>query len=104
MLQIFKGVKTRDSDIRNLIRYNDLPKVYNHKNRISILKSEIDSPKTTEEKIEELKVEIKIMLQIIEDSQLQIKMTEIYKANKHRGFDFLESLLDGLYKNYNFIK
>ena len=36
------------------------------------------------------------MLQIIEDSQLQIKMTEIYKANKHRGFDFLESLLDRL--------
>ena len=44
------------------------------------------------------------MLQIIEDSELQIKMTEIYKANKHRGFDFLESLLDGLSsKNYNFI-
>ena len=59
MLQIFsKGVKTRDSDIRNLIRYNDLPKVYNSKNRILILKSEIDSQKITEEKIGELKVEI----------------------------------------------
>ena len=35
-----------------------MPKVNNHKNRISILKSENDSPKTTEEKIGELKVEI----------------------------------------------
>ena len=53
----------------------------------------------------QLKIEIKIMLQIIEDSQLQVKMREIYKMNKHKGLMFLENMLDGLSsKNYTFIE
>ena len=39
-------------------------------NRISILKSEIKNPPTTEERTMQLKIEIKSMLQIIEYSQL----------------------------------
>ena len=73
-------------------------------NRISILKSEIKNPPTTEERTMQLKIEIKIMLQIIEDPQLQVKMREIYKMNKHQGLMFLENMLDGLSsKNYTFI-
>ena len=76
------GVAARDSDIRNLIRYNDISKGYNTKNRISILKSETENSKTESTILKELQTEIKIMIEIIKNSETQLLMRKIYKENK----------------------
>ena len=96
------GVAARDSDIRNLIRYNDISKGYNTKNRISILKSETENSKTESTILKELQTEIKIMIEIIETPETQLLMRKIYKENKQKGVSFLEKMLDGLSSNNYF--
>ena len=63
------------------------------------------STDTTEEnKIKNLKTDIKIMLELVEDSDIQLYLTKFYKENKSRGLKFLECMLDGLTTNsYEFI-
>ena len=101
---IFRSaVSARNSDIRNVIRYNDLSKSFSNKNRISILKSEINCEKSPETFVKELKTEIKIMIEIIDDAEIQIQMRSMLKENQTKGKDFLEKMLDGLTsKNYGF--
>ena len=101
---IFRSaVSARNSDIRNVIRYNDLSKSFSNKNRIYILKSEINCEKSPETFVKELKTEIKIMIEIIDDAEIQIKMRSMLKENQTKGKDFLKKMLDGLTsKNYGF--
>ena len=89
LLDIFKqGVSARDSDIRNVIRYGHCKKGYNAANKVQIL--EEDLKEVPEEKtIQILKTEIRIMLEIVEDAELQVTLTQIYNENKSRGLDFL---------------
>ena len=97
-------VETRDKDIRSLIRYNDITKGYNHKNKISILAAEMDSPKSELVKIKELKTDIKIMIELIQEANVQIHMRNFYSENKNRGIEFLEEMLFGLTsKSYTFL-
>ena len=48
---LFKnGVSARDSDIRNILRQNDIKLGYNSKNKIEILKSDIGKTKNCKQK------------------------------------------------------
>ena len=80
-----------------------MSKSFSNKNRISILKSEINREKSPETFVKELKTEIKIMIEIIDDAEIQIQMRSMLKENQAKGKDFLEKMLDGLTsKNYGF--
>ena len=89
-------VSARDSDIRNIIRYNDISKGFSRKNRIPVLKSDVDNERSEECVIKELQTEIKIMIEIIEDAETQLFMKSVYKENKHKGAEFLERMLEAL--------
>ena len=89
-------VSAKDSDIRNIIRYNDISRGFSRKNRIAVLKSDIDNERSEKCILEELQTEIKIMIEIIEDAETQLYMKSVYKENKHNGVEFLERVLEGL--------
>ena len=40
------GISARDSDIRNVIRYNDISKGHSNKNCLSVLKSDAENPRS----------------------------------------------------------
>ena len=90
------SVSARKRDIRNVIRHNDLAKSFSNKNRIHVLKSEINNPKQMNTLINDLKTEIKIMIEIIEDAEIQIQMRTLLEKNQTKGKEYLESMLDGL--------
>ena len=46
--------------------------------------------------INDLKTEIKIMIEIIEDAEIQIQMRTLLEKNQTKGKEYLESMLDGL--------
>ena len=55
--------------------------------------------------INDLKTEIKIMIEIIEDAEIQIQMRTLLEKNQTKGKEYLESMLDGLRsKNYVFFQ
>ena len=57
-----------------------------------------------EKKIQTLKTEIWIMLEILEDADLQVALSQIYNENKSHGLVFLKFFLDSLTTgNYNCI-
>ena len=60
--------------------------------------------KSIELKIAEVKTEIKIMLELVEDPEMVLFLKNFYKENKSKGLDFLQLMLDGLTnENYSFI-
>ena len=98
------GVSARDSDIRNVIRYNDINKGYSNKNCIPVLNSEKENPKSDDIIIKNLQTEIKIMIEIIDNADIQLHMRKHFKENKNKGKMFLEEMLDGLSSNnYSFM-
>ena len=56
------GVKSRDSDIRNVLRHNDIKLGYNSTHKLEILKADIGKTKDSKTKEIELKNEIKLMV------------------------------------------
>ena len=80
------GVEKRDSDIRNVIRYNDVSRGYNPKNKITILESEIKVPMSDEARLKNAKTELKIMLELVEDPALQLTLTSHYKKTTTRSY------------------
>ena len=91
-----KGVNSRDSDIRNILRKNDIKLGYNSTNKIQILQSDIGKTKDLETIEKELKNEIKIMISLIDDAEEQLHWKQIYDDKKIEGKLFLESLLQDL--------
>ena len=82
IMDIYKqGVSARDSDIRNVIRYGYSKKGYHPKNKVHVLKEDLKEV-SEEKKIKTLKTEIRIMLEILEDAELQVALTKIYNENK----------------------
>ena len=82
------GVSARDSDIRNVIRYGHCKKGYNAANKVHILEEDLKEV-PEEKKIQTLKTEIRIMLEILEDADLQVALSQIYNENKSHGLVFL---------------
>ena len=98
-----KSTSAWDLDICNLIRYGNCKKAYNAANKVHILKENLIEM-SEEKKIQMLKTEIQIMLEILEESELQVALTKIYNENKSPGLNFLHFFLDSLTTgNYNFI-
>ena len=92
------------SDIRNVIRYNDISKGHSNKNRLSVLKSDAENPRLESNVVKDRQTEIKIMIEIIEDAEIQLYMKSVYKENKNNGKEFLEKMLECLSSaNYAFI-
>ena len=91
-----KGVNSRDSDIRNILRKNDIKLGYNSTNKIQILQSDIGKTKDLETIEKELKNEIKIMISLIDDAEEQLHWKQIYDDKNIEGKQFLESLLQDL--------
>ena len=91
-----KGVNSRDSDIRNILRKNDIKLGYNSTNKIQILQSDIGKSKDLETIEKELKNEIKIMISLIDDAEEQLHWKQIYDDKNIEGKQFLESLLQDL--------
>ena len=67
----------RESDIRQVIRHNDFRKGYNPKNKIEVLEEDAKNQKL--QLIQEVKDGIKIMIEPLADSDLQDRLTKIYK-------------------------
>ena len=88
------GIYARDSDIRNVIRYNDISKGHSNKNSLSVLKSDAENPRLESNVVKDLQTEIKIMIEIIEDAEIQLYMKSVYKENKNNGKEFLEKMLE----------
>ena len=98
------GVNARDSDIQKVIRHNDIRKGYNSANKIFVLEAEMKKEKTSEVRIEEIKTETKIMLELIQESETQLLFRKVYSENKTKGEKYLQLMLDGLTNNdYSFI-
>ena len=94
----------RESDIRQVIRHNDFRKGYDPKNKIEVLEEDAKKPKNTLQLIQEIKDGIKIMIETLADSELQVLLTKIYKQRKKEGLEFLQRMMDGIVKeNYSFI-
>ena len=89
------GVESRDKDIRSVIRHHQLEKAFDSKNSIRILKTEKEN-KSEEDEIKDVKNEIKIMIQIVEDNDLKLFLKAYYDDNKKKGVDFLKKMLDGI--------
>ena len=86
-----------------MIRYGDCKKGYNPENKVRVLKEDMKEV-SEKKKIQTLNTEIKIMLEIIEDAEMQVALSKIYKENKSHGLKFLEFFLDNLTtENFNFI-
>ena len=66
------AVAARDSNIRRVIRHNDFRKGYDPKNKIEVLEEDSRKPKTSVDKETELKTGIKIMIETLDDSNLQV--------------------------------
>ena len=97
---LFKnGVSARDSDIRNILRQNDIKLGYNSKNKIEILKSDIGKTKKLQTKENELKNEIKIMISLIDDAEEQLHWKQIYDESKNKEQESMESLLQEIVKH-----
>ena len=73
------GVEKRDSEIRNIIWYNDISRGYNPINKITILESKLKVPMSDEARLKNAKTELKIMLELVEDPALQLTLTNHYK-------------------------
>ena len=94
LMDIYKqGVSAHDRDIRNVIRYGTCKKAYNVDNKIKILKEDCKEV-SEEKKVKNLKTEIQIMLELIEDSEVQLALTKLYNLNKHHGVPYLELFLE----------
>ena len=93
-----KGVNSRDSDIRNILRKNDIKLEYNSTNKIQILQSDIGKTKDLETIEKELKNEIKIMISLIDDAEEQLHWKQIYDESKNKEQESMESLLQDLLK------
>ena len=93
-----KGVNSQDSDIRNILRKNDIKLEYNSTNKIQILQSDIGKTKDLETIEKELKNEIKIMISLIDDAEEQLHWKQIYDESKNKEQESMESLLQDLLK------
>ena len=99
LMDIYKqGVSAHDRDIRNVIRYGTCKKAYNVDNKIKILKEDCKEV-SEEKKVKNLKTEIQIMLELIEDSEVQLALTKLYNLNKSHGVPYLELFLESLTNN-----
>ena len=97
---LFKnGVTVWDSDIRNILRQNDIKLGYNAKNKIEILKSDIGKTKNLKTKENELKNEIKTMISLIDDAEEQLHWKQIYDESKNKEEESMEPLLQDLLKH-----
>ena len=97
---LFKnGVNARDSDIRNILRQNDIKLGYNSTNKIEILKSNVGKTKNLQTKETELKNELKTMISLIDDAEEQLHWKQIYDEIKIKGREYLESLLQEIVKH-----
>ena len=78
--------------------YGTFKKAYKVENKIQFLKE--DSQEISEEKkIKNLKTEIQIMLELIEDVEVQLSLTKLYNLNKSHGVPYLELFLESLTTN-----
>ena len=86
-----------------MIRYVYCKKGYDVENKVHVLKEDLKEV-SEEKKIKTLKTEIRIILEILEDAELQVALTKIYNENKSRGVQYLEFFIENLtMKNFNFI-
>ena len=98
------AVAARESDIHQVICHNDFRKGYDPKNKIELLEEDAKKPKTTLQLIQEVKDGIKIMIETLADSELQVLLTKIYKERKKEGLEFLQRMMDGIVnEDYSFI-
>ena len=102
---LFKnGVTVWDSDIRNILRQNDIKLGYNAKNKIEILKSDIGKTKNLKTKENELKNEIKTMISLIDDAEEQLHWKQIYDESKNKEEESMEPLLQDLLKHISCVR
>ena len=52
--------------------------------------------KSEEDEIKDIKNQIKIMIQIVEDNDLKLFLKAYYDDNKKKVVDFLKKMLDGI--------
>ena len=89
------GVKARDSDIRQVIRNNDLKSGYNAKNKVEVIEERVKHVSEVVQ-IQQLKEEIKIMISMESDPESQLFLLNVYQHNKHKGEVYLKEMLEGL--------
>ena len=81
-----------------------LRKGYDPKNKIEVLEEDVKKPKTNLQLIKEVKDGIKIMIETLVASELQVLLTRIYNERKKEGLEFLQRMMDGIVnEDYSFI-
>ena len=90
------GVKARDSDIRKVIQHQDVKEGYQTQNKIVILEEQMTASRSEDLIIKDLKNDIKIMIELVEDPLVQLNLKSFYDENKTKGVEFLENMLHGL--------
>ena len=90
------SVKARDSDIRKVIQHQDVKEGYQTRNKIVILEEQMTASRSEDLIIKDLKNDIKIMIELVEDSLVQLNLKSFYDENKTKGVEFLENMLHGL--------
>ena len=86
-------MKARDSDIRKVIQHQDVKEGYQTRNKIVILEEQITASRSEDLIIKDLKNYIKIMIELVEDSLVQLNLKSFYDENKTKGVEFLENIL-----------
>ena len=90
------GVKARDSDIRKVIQHQDVKEGYQTRNKIVILEEQMTASRSEDLIIKDLKNDIKIMIELVEDPLVQLNLKSFCGENKTKGVEFLENMLHGL--------
>ena len=105
LIDIYRvGVKARDSDIRKVIQHQDVKEGYQTRNKIVILQEQMTASRSEDLIIKDLKNDIKIMIELVEDPLVQLNLKSFYDENKTKGVEFLENMLHGLTSNdYTFL-
>ena len=97
LIDIYRvGVKARDSDIRKVIQHQDVKEGYQTRNKIVILQEQMTASRSEDLIIKDLKNDIKIMIELVEDPLVQLNLKSFYDENKTKGVEFLENMLHGL--------